>query len=300
MVSSDLPSDLTVGLVQMRCCEDPADNLARAEERVRGVVQDGARIVCLQELFATRYFCQVEDSAQFDLAEPLDGPTVAHMQGVAAELETVLVVPFFEKRAPGVYHNSAAVIEADGSVCGIYRKMHIPDDPQFLEKFYFTPGDLGYRAFRTRYGVIGVLICWDQWFPEAARLTALEGVEILFYPTAIGWLPEEKQSEGAAQLDAWRTMHRSHAIANGVFVAAPNRIGLEESGAGGIDFCGSSMVCDPQGQMLAEAPTDDEASLVVTCDREAIEEFRRGWPFLRDRRVDSYGDITARFGGEDT
>jgi N-carbamoylputrescine amidase len=289
---------MAVGLVQMSCCEDPAENLARAEQRVRHVAREGGEIVCLQELFSARYFCQTEDTAYFDLAEPLDGPTIAHMRRLAAELEIVLIVPFFERRAPGIYHNSAAVIDADGSVLGLYRKMHIPDDPQYLEKFYFTPGDLGYRAFRTRYGVVGVLICWDQWFPEAARLTALEGAEILFYPTAIGWLPDEKSTEGDAQLDAWRTVQRSHAIVNGVFVAAGNRVGHEESAAGGLEFWGSSLVCDPRGEVLAEAPTDAEDCLIVQCDRAAIEEFRRGWPFLRDRRIDSYGGMTSRFGGE--
>ena len=294
--ADNLPDSFRLGLIQMACTSDPADNLARAEGFVRGVARDGARIVCLQELFASTYFCQREDASLFDLAESTEGGLVTRMRKLARELEIVLVVPFFEKRAPGLCHNSAAVIDADGTLLGLYRKMDIPDDPQYHEKFYFTPGDLGFRAFRTRYGTIGVLICWDQWFPEAARLTALEGAEVIFFPTAIGWLPAEKKSEGAAQLEAWRTVQRSHAVSNGLYVASINRVGFEDSAAGGLEFWGSSFACNPQGEVLAEAAQSEEASVVVECHRSAIEEFRRGWPFLRDRRVDSYRGITARFG----
>jgi N-carbamoylputrescine amidase len=250
----------------------------------------------LPELFRSLYFAQREDAALFDLAETVPGPSTDAVAKVARELGVVVIVPIFERRAPGLYHNSAAVVDADGSIAGLYRKMHIPDDPAYYEKFYFTPGDLGFRAFDTEVGKVGTLVCWDQWYPEGARLTALQGAPVLFYPTAIGWHPAEKASHGAQQLDAWRTVQRGHAIANGVFVAAANRVGLERGDSGdGIQFWGSSFIADPFGVVLAEAPTDREAILLAEVDLARIEEVRRGWPFLRDRRVDAYGGIGARF-----
>jgi N-carbamoylputrescine amidase len=285
---------MKIGLIQSTASDDPGKNLARAIERVREAASRGAQVICLEELFRSRYFCQREDAALFDLAEPIPGPTTQALSAEAARLGVVVVAPVFERRAAGVYHNSAAVIDAGGQLLGVYRKMHIPDDPLYYEKYYFTPGDNGYRAFDTRHGRIGVLICWDQWYPEAARITALKGAEVLFYPTAIGWHPAEKSSEGAAQRDAWRTVQRGHAIANGVFVAAPNRVGHEGPAGGGLEFWGGSFVADPQGVILAEAAADREEVLVVECDRSRIEAVRRGWPFLRDRRIDSYGPITER------
>ena len=287
--------EFTIGLVQMRCTEDVEANLQEAVARSREAADRGARIICLQELFGSRYFCQREDAALLDLAEPIPGPTTEVFQGLAAALDVAFVVPVFERRAAGVYHNSAAVIDADGQLLGVYRKMHIPDDPHFQEKFYFTPGDLGYRVFDTRHARLGVLICWDQWFPEAARLAALGGAEVILYPTAIGWLAPERDTEGEAQLDAWRTVQRGHAIANGVFVAAVNRVGHESGDEGGIEFWGSSFVCDPGGIVVGAAARDAAEVLVVQCDRHAIEESRRGWPFLRDRRVDSYQELTRRY-----
>ncbi|MBI2891777.1 MAG: carbon-nitrogen hydrolase [Nitrospirae bacterium] len=280
-----------VGLVQMACGRDPQQNLARAEEGVRKAARRGVRIVCLQELFRSRYFCQEEDARLFGLAEAIPGPTTEAMSVLAGELEVVLVVPVFEKRADGVYHNSAVVLDADGRMAGHYRKMHIPDDPLYYEKFYFAPGDLGFQAVRTRYAKIGVLICWDQWFPEAARLAALQGAQILFYPTAIGWLSGEKAAENRRQREAWTVTQRAHAVANGVFVAAVNRVGRE----GRLRFWGSSFVCDPFGCVLAQASEQQEEVLVAECDLREIDRTRRGWPFLRDRRIDAYEGLVRRF-----
>src|SRR5467141_2277412 len=290
------PIQFKVGLVQMRMSDDPEANLGKAVARIRDAAQQGATLVCLPELFRTLYIGQREDHAQFDLAEAVPGPTTEALGKVAKDAGVVVIASLFERRAAGLYHNTAAVIDADGKLKGIYRKMHIPDDPAYYEKFYFTPGDLGFRAFDTRVGSIGTLVCWDQWYPEAARLTALQGANILFYPTAIGWHPGEKAQHGAAQLDAWRTIQRSHAIANGCYVAAVNRVGLERSREGdGIDFWGSSFLADPFGAILTEAPQDREAILIGAIDLGRIEEVRRGWPFLRDRRIDAYAGIGERF-----
>ncbi|HEX4628365.1 MAG TPA: carbon-nitrogen hydrolase [Gemmatimonadales bacterium] len=298
------PTTYKVGLVQMAMAPDPAANLERALAKVREAAAAGAQLVCLPELFRSRYFAQREDAAQFDLAEPVPGPSTEALGQVAREAGVVVIAPVFERRAPGLYHNSAAVIDADGRVVGVYRKMHIPDDPAYYEKFYFTPGDLGFRAFDTRVGRIGTLVCWDQWYPEGARLTALQGATILCYPTAIGWHPGEKAIEGAGQLDAWRTIQRSHAIANGCYVAAVNRVGLERPAGGttgggdggdGIEFWGSSFLADPFGAIVTEAAPDREAILIGDVDLGRIEEVRRGWPFLRDRRIDAYAGIGERF-----
>jgi N-carbamoylputrescine amidase len=284
-----------IGLVQSRSAADARDNLATAERGVRAAAERGARIICLQELFLTPYFCQNEDHENFKLAEPVPGPTTEFLSGLAAELEVVLIASLFERRAPGVYHNTAAVIDADGAYLGKYRKMHIPDDPLFYEKFYFTPGDLGFQAYDTRHGRIGVLVCWDQWYPEAARLTALRGAQILFYPTAIGWHPTEKHEYGARQHSAWETVQRGHAVANGCYVAAPNRVGLETPiGGDGIEFWGQSFICDPSGIILDKAPDDEEAILVTEIDLDSVDTQRTHWPFLRDRRIDAYGEITRR------
>ena len=285
------PQTTSVGLVQMRCSADPAQNLATAIARIEAAAQRGAQIVCLQELFRSPYFCQREDAAIFDLAEPIPGPSTAALGRVAAAHQVVVVASLFEKRAEGVFHNTAVLIDADGAIAGVYRKMHIPDDPLYYEKYYFAPGDIGFRSFDTRVGRVGALVCWDQWFPEAARLTALRGAEILFYPTAIGWHPSEKAQQGAAQHEAWETIQRSHAIANGVFVAAVNRVGVE----GGLEFWGGSFVCDPFGRVLARASHDREEVLVVECDRRLIGETRRNWPFLRDRRIDAYEGLLKRY-----
>jgi N-carbamoylputrescine amidase len=285
---------IRVGLVQRACGEDVADNTRATALGIREAAARGAQIVSTQELYRSRYFAQTEDHGFFALAEPIPGPTTAALQDQAAELGVVIVASLFEKRAEGLYHNTAAIIDADGSYLGKYRKMHIPDDPQYYEKFYFTPGDLGFRVWDTRVGRIGVLICWDQWYPEGARLTALQGAEILFYPTAIGWLPPEKEEYGARQQAAWETMQRSHAIANGVFVAAANRVGFEPSPGGGIEFWGGSFISDPSGQLLAKAGQAEEV-LVADCDLAAVDVARTHWPFLRDRRIDAYGDITRRF-----
>ncbi len=285
----------SVGLAQMSCSLAPDENLAKAQRRIREAAGRGAQIVCLQELFRSQYFCREENAELFALAEPVPGPSTQALSKLARELEVVIIAPLFEKRAAGVYHNTAAVIDADGSLLGLYRKMHIPDDPLYYEKFYFTPGDLGFPNFETRYGRIGVLICWDQWYPEAARLASLRGAKIVFYPTAIGWHPGEKQQYGAAQLDAWRTVQRAHAIANGVFIAAVNRVGFEGPADNGLEFWGASFVADPFGLMLAEAPTHSEATLVVECDLRRMEEVRRNWPFLRDRRIDAYSPILERW-----
>jgi N-carbamoylputrescine amidase len=284
-----------VGLAQMACSPDPAANLKKALARVTEAARRGAQIVCLPELFRSQYFCQEEDYARFELAETVPGPTTDALARLAAKLRVAIIVPVFERRARGVYHNTAAILDAGGKMLGKYRKMHIPDDPLYYEKFYFTPGDLGFRAWTTRHGRIGVLICWDQWYPEAARLTALQGAEILFYPTAIGWHPREKASLGAAQHDAWETVQRSHAVANGCFVAAVNRTGHERpAGGDGIEFWGQSFVAGPDGQVIARAGADTDEVVIADCDLERVEYSRTHWPFLRDRRVDAYGDITKR------
>ncbi len=288
--------EFTVGLVQMACSPEIEQNHRAAEDGIREAVGRGARIVCLQELFATPYFCQREDEAGFELAESIPGPSTTRFAKLARALEAVLVVPVFERRAAGLYHNSAAVIDASGALAGVYRKVHVPDDPQFLEKFYFTPGDLGYLVFQTRYARIGVLICWDQWYPEAARLTALRGAEVIFYPTAIGWSGAAAPSaEGLAERDAWITVQRGHAIANGVYVAAVNRVGVEHSDAGALRFWGESFVCDPGGRVLARAAGEAPRVLIARCSRRSLERQRRAWPFLRDRRIDTYGPITRRY-----
>jgi N-carbamoylputrescine amidase len=284
---------VTVGLVQMSVAADKAANLEKARARIREAAQRGARVVCLQELFASPYFCQTEDCEQFKLAEPVAGPTTQAIAEVARELGIVVITPFFERRAAGVYHNSVVVLDPKGEVTGLYRKMHIPDDPHYYEKFYFTPGDLGFSAFKTPYATVGPLICWDQWYPEAARLTALCGAEILFYPTAIGWLAQDKQAFGAGQVSAWQTIQRGHAIANGVYVCAANRVGHEGALGEGIEFWGRSFVCDPFGQIIAEAGEGEEV-LVVECDLRRVEQVRQNWPFLRDRRIDAYSGLTRR------
>jgi N-carbamoylputrescine amidase len=285
----------TVGLIQRKCSLDPAENLACTIAAIREAARRGAQIVCLQELFRTQYFCREENHDNFDLAEPIPGPTTDTLGKVASELRVVIVASLFERRAAGLYHNTAAVLDADGRLAGIYRKMHIPDDPLYYEKFYFTPGDVGVPSFDTRYGRIAVQICWDQWYPEGARLASLHGASILLYPTAIGWHPSEKAQHGAAQLDAWRTIQRSHAIANGIFVAAVNRVGFEGPPDSGIEFWGSSFVADPFGQVIAQASADQEEILIVECDPRRMEEVRRNWPFLRDRRTDAYAPLLERW-----
>jgi len=292
-----------VGLVQMACGPEPEENLKRAEAKVREAAKMGAEIVCLPELFLTQYFCQREDAALFDLAEPVPGPTTNSLANVAREAKVSIIASVFEKRARGLYHNTAALIESDGTLKGIYRKMHIPDDPLYYEKFYFTPGDLGFKAFDMSVGKVGTLVCWDQWYPEGARLTALQGANVLFYPTAIGWHPAEKEQYGAAQHDAWRTIQRAHAIANGVFVAVVNRVGHENGNvrgnvapAGqGLEFWGGSFLADPFGRVLAEASHDKEEILIGEVNLRELEDIRRNWPFLRDRRIESYNGITHRF-----
>jgi N-carbamoylputrescine amidase len=292
----------TVGLIQMSCSPDPDENLRRACDKVREAARRGAQLVCLPELFRAQYFCQREDTALFDLAEPIPGPSTDALAPIAKELKIVIVVSLFEKRARGLYPNTAAVIENDGTIKGLYRKMHIPDDPLYYEKYYFTPGDLGFKAFDTAVTRMGTLVCWDQWYPEGARLTALQGANIIFYPTAIGWHPDEKAEFGVAQHDAWRTIQRAHAIANGVFVAVVNRVGHEfgdvrgnRAAGKGLEFWGGSFICDPFGRVIAEASHDEEEILIGTCDLKLIEETRRNWPFLRDRRIESYGGIAQRF-----
>jgi N-carbamoylputrescine amidase len=287
-------SKFRIGLIQMACSKDPNENLAKAEWRIREAAGKGAQIVCVQELFRSQYFCQREDAALFDLAEPVPGPTSESFARLARELQVAIVGSVFERRAAGVYHNTALVVDADGSLLGIYRKMHIPDDPGYYEKYYFAPGDLGFPCFDTRFARVAPLVCWDQWYPEAARLAALAGAQVLFYPTAIGWHPAEKARDGAAQLDAWRTIQRAHAIANGLYVAAVNRVGYEGPPETGIEFWGGSFVVDPFGRLLAEASHDREETLVVECDPRRIEEVRRDWPFLRDRRIDAYAGIVSR------
>jgi len=291
------PSTFTLGLLQMRCDTDPAVNVDRAVTGIHRAARNGAEIICLQELFRSPYFCQRQDPALFDLAEPIPGPTTEKIAAAARETGTVVVASLFERRGPGVYHNTAAVFDADGSLCGVYRKMHIPDDPLYFEKYYFTPGDLGFRVFATRFARIGVLVCWDQWFPEAARLTALQGADVLLYPTAIGWHPAEKEQYGPSQREAWEMIQRSHAIANGVFVAAVNRVGHEGPVNGGLEFWGSSFVSDPFGVVLGRTSEGGEELLVVPCERKRLDEVRRNWPFFRDRRIDAYKDLTKRWGG---
>ena len=287
-------SKFRIGLVQMACSVDPNENLAKAEWRVREAAGRGAQIVALQELFRSQYFCREERPEFFDLAEPVPGPTTEALARLARELSIAIVGSVFERRAAGVHHNTAVVIDADGTLVGLYRKMHIPEDPQFFEKYYFTPGDLGVRVFETRYARVAPLVCWDQWFPEAARMAALAGAEILIYPTAIGWHPGEKAELGAAEYDAWRTIQRSHAIANNVYVAAVNRVGFEGPPEGGLEFWGGSFVADPFGVVMAEAPHDREEILVAECDTRRIDETRRAWPFFRDRRIDAYEPLLRR------
>jgi len=285
----------TVGLIQMSCSLDPWENFVKAEARIREAAARGAQIVCLQELFRSQYFCREENADLFELAEPIPGPSTEALAKLARELKIAIVGSLFERRAAGIYHNTAVILDADGSFLGKYRKMHIPDDPLYYEKFYFTPGDLGFLNFDTRFGRIGVLVCWDQWYPEAARLASLGGANIIFYPTAIGWHPSEKQEFGAAQLDAWRTIQCSHAIANGVFVAAVNRVGFEGSRESALEFWGHSFVSDPFGRVLAEGSADKEEIVIVECDPARVEETRRNWPFLRDRRIDAYSPILKRW-----
>jgi N-carbamoylputrescine amidase len=287
-----------IGLIQMSCSPDPSKNLAKAVNQIREAASRGAQIVCLQELFRSQYFCREENADLFALAEEIPGPTTAILGDLARELKIVIIASLFEKRAPGLYHNTAAILGVDGRIEGLYRKMHIPDDPLYFEKYYFAPGDLGFSNFDTPFGRLGVLVCWDQWYPEAARISALSGASILFYPTAIGWHPSEKAQYGAAQLDAWRTIQRSHAIANGVYVAAVNRVGYEGPPEHGLEFWGSSFVADPFGQLIAEASTDQEEILVVACDPARSDEVRRNWPFLRDRRIDAYSPIVNRWLGK--
>jgi N-carbamoylputrescine amidase len=291
------PRRYTIGLIQMSVSANPGENLRHATEMIREAAGKGARVVCLPELFRSRYFCQREDTKLFDLAEPVPGPTTIALGETAKSLGIVIIAPVFERRAAGVYHNSAAIIDADGRIAGFYRKMHIPDDPAYFEKFYFAPGDLGFNAFDTAAGKIGTLICWDQWYPEGARLTAMQGADVLFYPTAIGWHPFEKEEHGETQRDAWRTVQRGHAVANGIYVASVNRVGHEipPEGGAGIEFWGSSFIADPQGTVLAEAPAGGEAILIAAVDTGHMEGVRRNWPFLRDRRIDAYGGITRRF-----
>jgi N-carbamoylputrescine amidase len=287
----------TIGLLQLAFSSDTNDNLKKTLSWVEQAAKKGANVICLPELYRSQYFCQKEESSLFDLAETIPGPSTISFQKAAADLNVSIVVPLFEKRAPGVYHNSAVIIDAGGEILGTYRKMHIPDDPSYYEKYYFTPGDLGFKSFQTKFGKIGTLICWDQWYPEGARLTSLKGAEVLFYPTAIGWHPAEKERYGSAQKDSWITIQRSHAIANGVYVASANRIGLEKpiSDSDGIQFWGSSFICDPQGVFIAQASEDKEEILLAEVDLKHLEKIRRNWPFLRDRRIDAYDDITKRF-----
>jgi len=288
-------STITLGLLQHACSPRPAENLRRTLALAERAARQGAQIICTQELFRSQYFCQDEDHENFKLAERIPGPSTEAFQKLAKKHKVVIVASLFEKRAAGLYHNTAAIIDADGSLLGIYRKMHIPDDPLFYEKFYFTPGDLGFRAWQTRYGKIGVLICWDQWYPEGARLTAMQGAEILFYPTAIGWHPKEKDEYGVNQHGAWETIQRSHAVANGCYVAVTNRIGLETPiGGDGIEFWGQSFVAGTSGQILTKAAVDREEILLQDVDLAKVDVTRTHWPFLRDRRIDAYGDLTKR------
>ncbi len=290
-------SKFQIGLVQMTCTTDPEANLQKAIKGIREAAAKGAEVICLQELFRSQYFCREENAALFDLAETIPGPSTETLGSIAKELQVSIVASLFEKRAQGLYHNTAAILDADGSLIGLYRKMHIPDDPLYYEKFYFTPGDLGFQNFETRFSRIGVLVCWDQWYPEGARITSLQGANVLFYPTAIGWHPSEKAQYGEAQLDAWRTVQRAHAISNGVFVAAVNRTGIEGPQDNGLEFWGNSFIADPFGRILSQASEDLEEVLVMECDPRQMDEVRRNWPFLRDRRIDAYSPITNRWLG---
>jgi N-carbamoylputrescine amidase len=299
-----MPSTLNykIGLVQMSCSPDPDENLEKAVERVREAARMGANIICLPELFRAQYFCQREDHALFDIAESVPGPSTERLSAVAREEKVIVVASIFERRAPGLYHNTAVLLLQDGSIGGLYRKMHIPDDPLYYEKFYFTPGDLGFKAFNTSVGKIGTLVCWDQWYPEGARITALQGANVLFYPTAIGWHPSEKEQYGTAQYEAWQTIQRAHAIANGVYVGAVNRVGHEQGDVRGnrvdgpgLEFWGGSFIADPFGRILAKASHDKEEILIGEIDVRALEDVRRNWPFLRDRRIDAYAPIVHRF-----
>lgn len=286
-----------VGLVQMSCAADKQTNLGKAVEKIKEAAEKGAQIVCLQELFASLYFCDVEDYENFKLAESIPGPSTEVLGKLAAELNVVIIASLFEKRAQGLYHNTTAVVDADGKYLGKYRKMHIPDDPAYYEKFYFTPGDLGYKVFKTKYATIGVLICWDQWYPEAARITSLMGAEILFYPTAIGWATSQDEETNKEQFNAWHTIQKSHAVANGVHVVGVNRVGIEQDGA--MKFWGGSFVSNPFGNIIKEASHDQEETLVVELDLSNTDKYRTHWPFLRDRRIDSYASITNRYIDED-
>jgi N-carbamoylputrescine amidase len=304
---SEVSENKKIALIQMSCGVSTADNLTKAAELVREAARAGANVVCLPELFRAQYFCQREEHALFDTAEAIPGPSTEVLGKVAREEKVVVIASLFERRAAGLYHNTAAILEADGSLKGVYRKMHIPDDPLYYEKFYFTPGDLGFKAMQTTQGPIGTLVCWDQWYPEAARVTALMGAETLFYPTAIGWHPAEKEEFGEAQYSAWQTMQRAHAISNGVFVGAVNRVGhehgdVEHNGilmkgpeGAGLEFWGGSFIADPFGRVIAQAPHDKEEILIAEIDRKLLEDTRRNWPFLRDRRIDAYGGITSRY-----
>jgi N-carbamoylputrescine amidase len=287
-------SAVKIGLIQTACSPDPVANLDKTLAAADRAAGQGAQIICTQELFRSQYFCQSEDHKFFELAEAIPGPSTEAFQQLAKTHSVVVIASLFEKRAPGLYHNTAVIIDADGTLLGRYRKMHIPDDPLYYEKFYFTPGDLGFRTWQTRYANIGVLICWDQWYPEAARLTALQGAEILFYPTAIGWHPTERAQLGEQQHDAWETVQRGHAIANGCYLAAPNRIGHEKLAGDGIQFWGQSFVAGPSGELLARASVDQEETLIVSLDLAKVDATRTHWPFLRDRRIDAYGDLTRR------
>jgi len=286
-----------VGLVQMSCTADKQSNLDKAVEKIKEAAEKGAQIVCLQELFTSLYFCDVEDYENFKLAESIPGPSTGVLSKLAAELNVVIIASLFEKRAQGLYHNTTAVIDADGKYLGKYRKMHIPDDPGYYEKFYFTPGDLGYKVFKTKYATIGVLICWDQWYPEAARITSLMGAEILFYPTAIGWATSQDEETNKEQFNAWHTIQKSHAVANGVHVVGVNRVGFEQDGQ--MKFWGGSFVSNPFGNIIKEASHDQEETLVVELDLSNTDKYRTHWPFLRDRRIDSYASITNRYIDED-
>jgi len=289
---------VTLGLLQLRCSADPQANFRKTLLQAERAAKAGAQIICTQELFRSQYFCQSEDHKNFQLAETIPGPSTAAFQKLARKHRVVVIAALFEKRAPGVYHNSAAIIDADGSLLGVYRKMHIPEDPLYHEKFYFTPGDVGFRAWQTKHGKIGVLICWDQWYPEAARLTAMQGAEILFYPTAIGWHPKEKTEHGTDQHSAWEIIQRSHAVANGCYVAVTNRVGLEKPiGGDGLEFWGQSFVAGTSGQVLAKASADKEETLIVPLDLSRVDVTRTHWPFLRDRRIDAYEGLTKRFLG---
>ncbi len=292
-----MSSNFTIGLVQLSFSKDTSENLKKVLEWIEKASKEGAQVICLPELFRSQYFCQTEDIENFKLAETIPGPSTEAISEVAKKNKVSVVVPLFEKRSSGVYHNSLVVINSDGQLIGTYRKMHIPDDPGFYEKFYFAPGDLGYKNFNTAFGKIGTLICWDQWYPEAARLTALQGAAVLFYPTAIGWHPFEKEDHGKAQYESWLAVQKGHAVANGVYVAAVNRIGLEKAdeNSAGIEFWGQSFVCDPQGIIIAQGSVDKEEIILAEIDLDRIEYIRQNWPFLRDRRIDSYEDITKRF-----